>query len=122
MRKTTLQKACELYETEIRWMTEHGWTEEEYVKRYGSTDMPKLGDGGSLIWEADFASYMHARNDFLAQYSRYLRSSKKEPELVQDQARKLLFFDGVPKEIEAIISYKAFAKGLVQSFITGART
>lgn len=51
--------------TDWRFMREHGWTRAAYVKRYGTTQHPKMGDGGPLIWQADVSNHAQLRDRFM---------------------------------------------------------
>jgi hypothetical protein len=63
--KNRLQQAAEFFQAELKHMAEHGWNVAAYIERYGTTEEPKMGDGGPLIWEADVAALFRARDRFL---------------------------------------------------------
>lgn len=53
------------FRTDWRFMREHGWTRAAYIKRYGTTNNPKMGDGGPLIWRADLFNHAKLRQEFI---------------------------------------------------------
>ncbi len=64
MKTTALDRAYSALVTDWRFMASHGWTQTAYVARYGSTDSPRMGDGGNLIWQADIANHAGIRARF----------------------------------------------------------
>jgi len=119
MKKSALQQAAELYQTERRHMASLGWTEAAYIQRYGTTENPIMGDGGSLIWEADLGALFRARDHFLAVLQKEMFAQrdweKRCPlakELWDDQ------FMGIPAHLDTIHSRRAYARGLVESIQT----
>ena len=52
-------------EAERLWLKEHGWDLTGYIERYGTTEDPKLGDGGPAIYEADRAAFKRAEAEYL---------------------------------------------------------
>lgn len=57
------------FRTDWKFMREHGWTRSAYIARYGTTQTPKMGDGGPLIWRADLFNHAKLRQDFLRTFS-----------------------------------------------------
>jgi hypothetical protein len=112
--KSKLQTLAENYQREISWMAKHGWTQTAYTAHYGTTESPTLGDGGPLIWEADFNVYLAARTAFLSELGKWIFRCRKLPAL----AEKLLHKCGTPQEIEDIISFRIAAQRLLDSMRT----
>lgn len=41
---------------QVDWISDHGWTLEGYIARYGAREDPaRYGEGGEAIYEADIA-------------------------------------------------------------------
>lgn len=57
------------FRTDWKFMRQHGWGRAAYVARYGTTQSPKLGDGGPLIWRADLFNHAKLRQEFLRAFS-----------------------------------------------------
>lgn len=55
------------------FMEDHGWTLAAYVERYGTTQVPVLGDGGPLIWKADIQNHGRLRHDFITLIEPYIQ-------------------------------------------------
>jgi len=115
--KSKLQQAAEFYVIERKFMSEHGWTEKAYIERYGTTEQPKMGDGGPLIWQADLNALFRARDHFLATLqsemfgrpSKWRKACPLAAELFDDH---LL---GLPPALDTIHARRASAKALVES-------
>ncbi len=98
------------YEAQIKFMESKGWLQEHWIKEYGTTENPLMGDGGERIWEADFEAYFRARKNFLDLYYKNHLWRLDDSHPFQKRIKKLLRCEA-PEEIEKYIGIMKYGMG-----------